>query len=165
MVIYNKDFGCCRVIPNTGEMASGKLRALLSHAIVGVRANFVPGPEIIGQPGSFRSIPGLRSSGPFLKSPKKSGLFLAPERGLITEIKKASSAEVIPTAFQANSLQFRIYGLFEKWDIMVQDLVLKRFRTSGNNYFFPTENCRDEVGPCFTRSSAGLDYERCLRTE
>lgn len=158
-MIDDDDFSAlCRLARAHDEALFVKL-ALLPVAVFARRRHTLPDCCVLGYLGEVRTIAALRNVREALDLAQLRGLLAAVQASLISAATQMIMAYIVGAALEQRKRRGHLERVTHGRKIALEQLVLQRFGSGGNNHFATAQQRRHEVGKCLSRARAGFGDE------
>ena len=166
MMIDDDDVALHRLAPHFGDEAFVPGAAFLAEAGVGARVELVPERAGFGQRREFGTVAGLRHLLPGGDGAVVLDLLQSAEHRLVGEVVELLAAQIVVAPLHVADVQLAFAvgkkRLFEKRDILVEELFLQILGAGGNDDALAGANDGHQVGQGLARSGAGFDDQMTL---
>ena len=166
MMVDDDDVALHRLAMHFGDEAAVPGAAFLSQAGVGAGVNLVPERAGFGKRCQFGAVAGIRHLLPGGDGAVVLDLLQSAEHGLIGEVIELLAAQIVVAALHVTDFELAFAvgkkRLFEKRDILVEELFLQILGSGGNDDALAGTNDGHQVSQRFARSGAGFDDQVTL---
>src|SRR6202050_4246265 len=131
MMVHEDQVGFLPALVHGGDKASTEVGAFLAGTKVATRVDSVPQVGIVGQKCQFAAVAGFGKFSPIADLREPVDLVDALQYALTLHLMNLRAAEKIVAAFHQRGFQVGREMLLQKWDVLIKELFLKRFRRGG----------------------------------
>jgi hypothetical protein len=159
MVIHDNDVGFDCLATCFDHVAPADVGATGSQAILARRGNLRPQRVRVTQVGYFAQVPAFRDAGPALHA-RQRAVARARQALLSPELAQTIGAQIVRTPLEQRHACRNTDGARHQGQVLVEQLILQRARTGGDEHAPAGQQRRHQVGESLARAGARLDHQR-----
>ncbi len=165
VVIHDDEVGFLRALVHGGDETLLKFGALLAAAEVAARVDAVPEFRVVGKKRELAAIAGFGQLAPVANLREPVDFVHAFQDGLAFHLMHFLPAQKIGAALHQRRLQVGREVLLQEGNILLEELLLQRFRGGGDHHAPAAANRRNQIGERLAGAGARLDHDMLMVLE